>query len=116
MEWGPSELAMAKDMVETQREMFEATGIEIMSERTTPLPPGWSIHEEGTARMGNDPKNSVLNKFNQCHNIKNLFVVDAASFVSASEKNPTLTTLTLAMRAAGYIADEMRRGSFGQIA
>jgi choline dehydrogenase-like flavoprotein len=103
---------MAKDMVETQREMFHACGIENMSERTTPLPPGWSIHEAGTARMGNDPKQSLLNKFNQCHDVKNLFVVDAASFVSATEKNPTLTILTLAMRAADYIAEEMRRGAF----
>ncbi len=113
VEWGPNELAMARDMVETQREMFKTAGIEVMSERTTPLPPGWSIHEAGTARMGNDPKTSVLNKFNQCHDLKNLFVTDAASFVSASEKNPTLTILTLAMRAADYIADEMRRGGFG---
>lgn len=112
VEWGPNELAMARDMVETQREMFEASEIEIMSERTTPLPPGWSIHEEGTARMGNDPKKSLLNKFNQSHDIKNLFVVDAASFVSATEKNPTLTILTLSMRASDYIAEEMRRGAF----
>ena len=113
IEWGPNELAMAKDMVETQREMFEAAGIEIMSERTHPLPPGWSIHEEGTARMGNDPKKSFVTKFNQSHEIKNLFVVDGAAFVSATEKNPTLTLLTLSMRAADYIAEEMRRGTFG---
>ncbi len=113
VEWGPNELAMAKDMVGTQREMFEAAGIEILSERTTSLPPGWSIHEAGTARMGDDAKKSVLNRFNQCHDIKNLFVVDAASFVCATEKNPTLTILTLAMRAADYIAEEMRRGTFG---
>jgi len=113
VEWGANELAMAKDMVETQREMFRAAGVEILSERTDPLPPGWSIHEAGTARMGNDPKTSVLNKFNQCHDVKNLFVVDAACFVSASEKNPTLTILTLAMRAADYIAQAMRQGSFG---
>src|SRR5437762_1720483 len=113
IEWGPNELAMAKDMVETQREMFEAAGIEVMSERAQPLPPGWSIHEEGTARMGNDPKKSFVTKFNQSHEIKNLFVVDGAAFVSATEKNPTLTLLTLSMRAADYIAEEMRRGAFG---
>ena len=112
VEWGPNELAMARDMVETQREIFEAAGIEVLSERTTPLPPGWSIHEAGTARMGDDPRKSVLNQFNQCHDVKNLFVVDAASFVSASEKNPTLTILTLSMRASDYIAEAMRRGTF----
>ncbi|HLI35653.1 MAG TPA: GMC family oxidoreductase [Terriglobia bacterium] len=112
IEWGPNELAMAKDMIETQREMFRAAGIETLSERTKPLPPGWSIHEAGTARMGDDPKKSVLNKFNQCHDIKNLYVADAACFVSSSEKNPTLTILALAMRAADHIAEEMKRGAF----
>lgn len=113
VEWGPNELAMARDMIETQREMFKTAGIEVLNERATPLPPGWSIHEAGTARMGDDRRKSVLNRHNQCHDIKNLFVADAASFVSATEKNPTLTILALAMRAADYIADEMRRGSFG---
>lgn len=113
VEWGPNERAMAEDMIETQREMFQAAGVEILNERSEPLPPGWSIHEAGTAHMGNDPKTSVLNRFNQCHDVRNLFVVDAASFVSATEKNPTLTILTLAMRAADYIAKEFGRGSFG---
>jgi choline dehydrogenase-like flavoprotein len=113
VEWGPNDLAMAKDMVETQREMFKAAGIEVIDERTEPLAPGWSIHEQGTARMGNDPKKSVLNKYNQTHDIKNLFVVDGAASVNASEKNPTLTILSLSMRAADYIADQMRQGAFG---
>lgn len=112
IEFGPNELAMAKDMVETQREMFKAAGVEVLSERTQSLTPGWSIHEAGTARMGDDPKQSVLNKFNGCHDVKNLYVVDAASFVSSTEKNPTLTILALALRAADHIADEMKRGVF----
>jgi choline dehydrogenase-like flavoprotein len=74
--------------VETQPEMFRAAGVEILGDRTDTLPPGWSIHEAGTARMGNDPKTSALNKFSQCHDVRNLFVVDAACFVSASEKIP----------------------------
>lgn len=111
IEFGPNELAMAKDMVETQREMFKAAGIEVLSERTKPLTPGWSIHEAGTARMGSDPKRSVVNPFHQCHDIRNLYVTDASSFVSSTEKNPTLTILALAMRAADHIADEMRRGA-----
>jgi choline dehydrogenase-like flavoprotein len=113
IEWGPNELAMAKDIVATQREMFAAAGIEVMNERATSLPPGWSIHEAGTARMGDDPKKSVLNKFNQCHDVKNLYVVDASSFVSSTEKNPTLTILTLAMRASDHIAEEFRLGRLG---
>jgi choline dehydrogenase-like flavoprotein len=113
VEWGPNELAMARDAIDAQREMFKKAGIEIIGERTTPLPPGHSIHSAGTARMGNNPKTSVLNRFNQCHDITNLFVADAACFVSSSEKNPTLTILALAMRAADYIADEMRAGNLG---
>jgi len=112
IEWGPNELAMAKDMVETQREMMKAAGAEILEERSTPLPPGWSIHEAGTARMGNDPKSSVLDPWHACHDVKNLFVVDAAAFVNSTEKNPTLTIMTLAMRACDHIADEMQRGAF----
>jgi choline dehydrogenase-like flavoprotein len=113
IEWASNELAMARDMVDTQREMFQTAGIEVMTERTTSLPPGWSIHEAGTARMGDDPKQSVVNKFNQCHDIKNLFVVDASSFVSSTEKNPTLTILMLAMRASDHIAEELRLGHLG---
>src|SRR5579884_1766809 len=113
IEWGPNELAMAKDAIDTQREMFKKAGIEIISERTTPLPPGWSIHSAGTARMGNDPKTSYLNKFNQSHDIKNLFISDASCFVNSSEKNPTLTILALAMRTADYIAEQMRTGALG---
>ncbi len=113
VEWGPNELAMARDAVDTQHEMFRKAGIEIISERTTPLPPGWSIHSAGTARMGNDPKTSYLNKFNQSHDIKNLFVADAACFVNSTEKNPTLTILALSMRTAGYIAEQMRTGALG---
>lgn len=112
VEWGANELAMARDAVDMQHEMFKKAGIEILSERTEPLSPGWSIHSAGTARMGNDPKTSVVNKFNQAHDLKNLFVADAACFVSSSEKNPTLTILALASRTADYIADEMRRGEF----
>ncbi|MDE3180092.1 MAG: GMC family oxidoreductase, partial [Acidobacteriota bacterium] len=86
---------------------------EVLSERTKPLPPGWSIHEAGTARMGDDPKKSVLNKYNRTHDVKNLFVTDACCFVNSTEKNPTLTIMALAMRAADHIADQMKRGGLG---
>ena len=73
--------------------------------------PGRIIHELGTARMGNDPKTSVLNKFNQMHDVKNVFVTDGAAFVGAANQNPTLTILALTMRACDYLADEMKRGN-----
>ena len=73
--------------------------------------PGRIIHELGTARMGNDPKTSVLNKYNQSWDVKNLFVVDGASFVTCANQNPTLTILALTMRACEYLADEYKRGN-----
>jgi choline dehydrogenase-like flavoprotein len=59
--------------------------------------------------MGENPKTSVLNKFNQAHDVKNLFVTDGSSFVSGGAQNPTLTILALSMRAAEYVADEMKK-------
>ena len=72
---------------------------------------GESIHELGTCRMGRDPKTSVLNRFNQSHDVKNLFVVDGSSFVSGGSQNPTLTILALSMRASEYLASEMQKGN-----
>lgn len=71
---------------------------------------GHSIHEVGTARMGNDAKTSVLNQGNQTHDIKNLFVVDGSCFVSSGCVNPTMTILALAMRSSEYVIDQMKRG------
>ncbi len=71
--------------------------------------PGAIIHEVGTTRMGNDPARSVLNKFNQAHDCKNLFVVDGGSFVSQADKNPTWTILALSLRTSEYIIDSLKR-------
>ena len=71
--------------------------------------PGRIIHEVGTVRMGNDKKKSALNKFNQAHDCKNLFVVDGGPFVSQADKNPTWTILALSMRASEYIIDELKK-------
>jgi choline dehydrogenase-like flavoprotein len=61
--------------------------------------------------MGDNPKTSVLNGFNQTHDVKNLFVVDGSSFVSGGSQNPTLTITALAMRASEYMAEQMRQGT-----
>ena len=73
--------------------------------------PGTIIHEAGTVRMGDDPKKSALNKFNQAHDVKNLFVMDAAPFVSQPDKNVTLSIVAFAWRASEYLAEEMRKGN-----
>ena len=72
--------------------------------------PGEIIHEVGTIRMGNDPKKSALNKWQQAHDVKNLFVVDAAPFVSQADKNVTWTILALSLRASEYIISEKKAG------
>ena len=106
-----NELNMAKDSADTMEELFHAAGWEILSKTDKFYPPGYSIHEVGTARMGNNPKTSVLNKWNQSHDIKNLFVVDGASFVTCGWQNPTMTILALSMRASEYLADEIKKGN-----
>ncbi|TMK61417.1 MAG: hypothetical protein E6G53_16440, partial [Actinobacteria bacterium] len=88
-----------EDMVAAGREMFEEAGIEVVGTDSQMLTEGWSIHELGTARMGNDPKTSVVNQFQQSHDVKNLFVVDGSTHVSASCQNPTWTIMALAWRS-----------------
>ncbi len=110
------EVKQAKHMKETFREMMHNMGAVITwGDDGTPEnnygleTPGKIIHEAGTARMGNDPKASVLNKHNQAHDCKNLFVVDGAAFVSQADKNITWTIMALSMRASEYLMDEMKK-------
>jgi choline dehydrogenase-like flavoprotein len=102
-----NEYNMAKDAVEVGSAVAEAAGFEVLSKNVVPNPPGYSIHEVGTCRMGDDPKRTVLNKWCQSHDHKNLFVVDGSSFTSAGWQNPTMTILALSMRASEYLATEM---------
>lgn len=109
--FGDNEKKMAEDMVDQGREMFEAAGIEVLNVDREMLTPGWSIHELGTARMGTDRKKSVLNQFQQSHDVPNLLVVDGSSHVSASCQNPTWTIMALAWRSCEHLAEEMRKGN-----
>jgi choline dehydrogenase-like flavoprotein len=104
-----NEFNLAKDAADTIEELFHAAGWPTISRTERFNPPGYSIHELGTCRMGDNPKTSVLNKYNQSHDIKNLFVVDGSSFVTGGWQNPTMTILTLAMRASEYCAEQMRQ-------
>ncbi|MCG5054988.1 MAG: GMC family oxidoreductase [Myxococcales bacterium] len=111
VKFGDNERAMAKDMEAEARAMFEAAGIDVLESSNRLLPAGWSIHELGTARMGTDPRTSVLNPFSQSHDVKNLFVMDGAGFVSAGSQNPTWTIMALAWRASDHLAEELRKGN-----
>jgi len=110
-EFSDNEKKMCEDMATTAREMFEQAGVEVVGVDKNILTEGWSIHELGTARMGTDPKTSVLNQFQQSHDVKNLFVVDGSSHVSASCQNPTWTIMALAWRSCEHLADEFKRGN-----
>ncbi len=105
-----NEFNMAKDALNTLEETCRAAGFEILARRDQMYPPGHSIHELGTCRMGDNPRTSVLNKWNQSHDVKNVFVVDGSSFVTGGTQNPTLTILALSMRASEYLAEQLRRG------
>jgi len=109
--FGDNEKKMCQDMADTAREIFEQAGFEIVSVDRTVLTEGWSIHELGTARMGADKTSSVLNQFQQSHDVSNLFVVDGSSHVSASCQNPTWTIMALAWRSCDYLVSEFRKGN-----
>jgi len=118
--WGENEMKMAHDMQQTFREIVHAAGGTYVEERevksTTPRPDrisqgGEIIHELGVVRMGTDPKTSALNGFCQAHEVKNLFVTDAACFVTNPDKNPTLTIMALTWRASEYLLDQAKKGN-----
>ena len=107
---GPNELAMARDAAGACSDMLRAAGFNIWRFNTGVSPPGLAIHEVGTARMGRDPGDSVLNSFCQSWDVKNLFVMDGSCFVSQGVQNPTLTMLALAARSCDYLLDRLKRG------
>lgn len=107
---GDNEREMARDAIESLKEMVEEAKYEITYANSSPAPPGLCIHEVGTARMGSDRNKSVLNKFNQSWDVKNLFVTDGASFVTVGCQNPTLTMMAITARACDYIVDQHKKG------
>jgi choline dehydrogenase-like flavoprotein len=104
--------AMRDEMYGQMEEILKASGAEVLPyEKKNPYPLGSVTHEAGGARMGDNPKISVLDKWNRCHDIKNLLVVDAACFTSHPEKSVTLTIMALALRASEHLAEEIRLGN-----
>jgi choline dehydrogenase-like flavoprotein len=110
MGWGENEKKMIRDMAVTAAEMLEASGAKnINTYAHEDRVPGYGIHEMGSARMGSDPKQSVLNQFQQSHDIKNLFVMDAAGFPSGACQNPTLTIMAMAVRSTDYLMEQFKK-------
>jgi choline dehydrogenase-like flavoprotein len=116
-QWSDNEVKMARDMQQTFRAIVEAAGgtyhARVRSDGPNPYgieDGGVIIHELGVVRMGSSPKTSVLNGFCQAYDVKNLFVTDAACFVSNPDKNPTLTIMAVSWRASEYLLDQARKG------
>lgn len=107
--WSENERALLKDMSETAAEMLDAAGARNIHPYVEDNPPGLTIHEMGTARMGRDPATSVLNAHNQCHDIPNLFVTDGACMASSACQNPSITYMALTARAAAYAVEQLKR-------
>jgi choline dehydrogenase-like flavoprotein len=101
---------MVKDYQEQMTEMFTAAGFTNIRVRDDKRNPGLDIHEMGGARMGKDPKTSMLNKWNQLHAVKNVFVTDGACMTSTSTQNPSLTYMALTARAADYAVKGIKKG------
>jgi len=110
-EFRDNERKMRLDMVEDAREMLETAGLKNVQVVDGESYPGTAIHEMGTARMGRDPKTSVLNGNNQVHAARNVFVTDGACMTSASCVNPSLTYMALTARAADFAVAEMKKGN-----
>lgn len=110
MTYRDNETRMRKDMQKASVEMLEACGLDWVTPFDYNPPPGSIIHEMGTARMGHDPKISVLNKWNQAHDIANLFVTDGSCMVSSANQNPSLTYMALTARACDYAVKELKGG------
>jgi choline dehydrogenase-like flavoprotein len=107
---GPEELASVGHQVSTLRQVLARAGYRPLSVKSRPSEPGSAFHELGTARMGSDPKRSVLNHLSQSWDAPNLFVVDGASFVTPGFQNPTLTMMALADRACEFASRELTAG------
>lgn len=111
VEWKENEINMRKDMKTQAAEMLEAAGFKNIKEFEDQSNPGNGIHEMGSARMGKDPKTSVLNRYNQVHTVKNVFMTDGACMTSAGNQNPSLTYMALTARAADHAVSELKKGN-----
>ena len=110
--FGENEQKMRQDMATELAKMLEAAGCtDVEANVKEDAAPGLCIHEMGTARMGRDPDTSVLNKWNQSHDIENLFVTDGSCMTSSACQNPSITYMALTARACDYAAKEMKRGN-----
>jgi choline dehydrogenase-like flavoprotein len=110
-EWSENDEKMVADFIQQTTEMFEKAGFNNIKIDDTKSPPGSDIHEMGGVRMGLNPATSLVNKWNQLHLCKNVFITDGACMTSTGTQNPTLTYMALTARAANYAVDELKKGN-----
>ncbi len=110
-EFKENEFAMRKDMQASAVEMLEKAGFKDVKPYDRVGAPGLGIHEMGTARMGRDPKTSVLNKWNQVHSVPNVYVTDGACMTSSACQNPSITYMALTARACDHAVKELKKGN-----
>ena len=108
--WSDNEMQLWHHSIAMAEEMHRAAGAEDIRLPKEPTLPGGKTHEVGTARMGKDPRKSVLNEWNQAHDVRNVFCTDGAAFVSVACQNPTLTMMALTVRTGDHIIERARRG------
>ena len=106
-----NDVKVMNDFLEQAQEMLDKAGCKNITPRDSKQAPGLDIHEMGGVRMGRDPKTSLLNKWNQFHNCKNVFVTDGACMTSTGNQNPSLTFMAMTARAANYAVDEINKGN-----
>jgi len=110
-EYHENEKAMVRDVRASAEEMLEVSGFKNVRSYDSGFPGGSAVHEMGTARMGRDPKTSVLNGFNQLHDVSNVFITDGSCMTSAGCQNPSLTYMALTARACDYVVAQLKNGS-----
>lgn len=110
-EYHENERNMRKDIKESAEEMLKKTGFKNIRTFDYDKPAGSAVHEMGTARMGRDPKTSVLNAFNQMHDVPNVFITDGSCMTSSACQNPSLTYMALTARACDYAVKELKKGN-----
>jgi len=110
-EYRDNEKAMSKDILESVKEMFATAGFKDINAYSYLQPGGTAVHEMGTVRMGRDPKTSVLNAWNQLHDVPNVLVTDGSCMTSSGSANPSLTYMALTARACSHVVEELKKGN-----
>jgi choline dehydrogenase-like flavoprotein len=108
--WDDNALQMFEHSKQACAELLQAAGAVYEGSGKEPNMPGWSLHETGTCRMGNDPKHFVTNRFGQTHDVKNLYVCDASVFPSSTDKTTTISIMAFTLRTCDHMLENFKNG------